>query len=463
MPPSILRTAAALASLTAFAGAQTWLQLNPNPFPNATQQRRTGGFAYHPVAGGLVLYGGLQSSPTATLAETWLYDGTTFTQLSPTTAPPPRWGHRMVYDSRRARIVAFGGRSPTTTANANDTWEFDGVDWQQVVTAASPTARAFYGMAYDSRRGRTVMYGAQSGFPNGNQTWEYDGTTWVQVTTPTTPPGVESPALAFDKARGVTVMFGGYNAVSPGTMYDSTWEYDGVDWTQRQIANPPIARYRAGIDYDEVRGRVVLYGGFGNATALQDTWEYDGNTWTQVATGGPTRSTEAFFAYAPNLGSFVHFGGSGPGGTPNETWLYVGAGTAIAAPFGSGCATSVGTPTLAATAAPTLGSSYQLNLAGAPGSSFGVFVTGFSSETWPVGDLPADLTPFGYGGCDLLVSPDASTFAVFANGTGTQTIAVPTSAAFVNIPLFTQVFVLDASAPNGVGGASNAVHGRLGT
>lgn len=464
--PTLLRAALAAAVLAPLATAQTWIQLNPNPWANTTQARRSGGIAFSPVNGALVMYGGLRSSTTAVLDDTWTFDGVTWTQLTPATTPPPRWGHRMVYDSRRAKLVTFGGRSPTTTATANDTWEFDGVNWQQVFPTTSPNARAFYSMAYDSRRGVCVLYGTQSGSTvgtsGGNQTWEYDGTMWRQVVTAFVPPGLETPAMAYDAARGVTVMFGGYNGASPGTMYNSTWEYDGVNWVQRSPANSPTGRYRAGCDYDARRGRVVVYGGFGSGTALQDTWEYDGNTWTQVGSAGPTKSTEAFFAYSPALSSFVHFGGSGPGGTTNETWLYTGANSAIAAPFGTGCATSVGTPSLTPGNTPVLGTAHQLNLAGAPIGSFGVFVTGLSNESWTLGDLPADLTLFGYAGCGLEVSPDASVFAVFGNGTGSQNLNLPSATAFLDMGLFTQCFVLDGAAPNGVGGASNAVHSRLG-
>lgn len=454
-----------LSLLTGSLAAQTWTQLTPNPFANVTQLLRSGGFAAHPAAG-LVLYGGLRSTPTTVLNETWSFDGANWTQLTPNTTPPTRWGHRMVYDSRRGKLVTFGGRSPTTTATANDTWEFDGVDWQRVFPTTSPNARAFYSMVYDSRRGVCVLYGTQSGSTvgtsGGNQTWEYDGTTWRQVVTNFVPPGLETPAMAYDEARGVTVMFGGYNGTSPGTMYNSTWEYDGSNWVLRTTATSPIGRYRASCGYDSRRGRVVLYGGFGNATALQDTWEYDGNNWTQVATAGPAKSTEAYFAYLPAIGGFAHFGGSGPAGTINETWLYAGASSAIAAGFGRGCATSAGLPSLQPNNNPILGTVHVLDLTGAPNASFGVFMTGLSNAAWSFGLLPADLTAFGYGGCRLEVSPDTSIFAVFPAGSGSHALTLPNATALVDLALFTQCFVLDAAAPNSIGGASNAVHSRLG-
>ena len=194
----------------------------------------------------MLVYGGLQSGPTVTLNETWAFDGFVWTQLTPTTTPPARWGHRMVYDTLRNRIVTFGGRSPTTTANANDTWEWDCAtsNWIQVLPAASPNARAFYSMVYDENRNRCVLYGAQAGSVAGGaaQTWEYDGSTWTQVVTATTPPGLETPAMAYDKRRGVTVMFGGGQSA---TLFNQTWEYDGVQWTLRTPATSPLRAARS--------------------------------------------------------------------------------------------------------------------------------------------------------------------------------------------------------------------------
>jgi hypothetical protein len=444
--------------------AQTWLQLQPAPYPSLLL-RRAGGIAYHP-ANGLVMYGGLQSGPTLTLNDTWTFDGTNWNAVTPATQPPPRWGHRMVYDSRRAVIVTFGGRSPTTTATSNDTWEWNGADWQQVFPTASPNPRAFYSMAYDERRGRTVLYGTQSGSTigtsGGNQTWEYDGTTWSQVTTAFTPPGLETPAMAYDKGRAVTVMFGGWNGLSPGVMYNATWEFDGTNWVTVATATAPSARYRAGCVYDDRRGRVVVYGGFGSGTALQDTWEYDGNDWTQVLTGGPTKSTEAYVGYLPFNNATVHFGGSGPGGTNNESWLYFGSSTAIAAKFGKGCNSGSGVPDLAPTTVPLLGSNYTLSLTAGNFSGVGFIAHGFSNQLALLGSLPLDLTPFGFAGCQLEVSPDALSLLVLVGGSASQSLAMPNTPALADLKFFSQCVVLDPSAPNGNGGLSNAVHGVLG-
>ncbi|MEZ6038646.1 MAG: kelch repeat-containing protein [Planctomycetota bacterium] len=452
---------ALFALLAASASAQTWTQLTT---PNTPTTRRSGALASGPVTG-TVMYGGLQSGPTATLAEMLLWTGADWQPLVTPTAPPPRWGHRMVYDTHRHVMVTFGGRSPTTTATANDTWEYDGTDWQQVFPATSPNNRAFYSMAFDQRRGVTVLYGTQSGSVagGGDQTWEYDGTTWTQATTATTPPGLETPAMAYDAARGVVVMFGGWNGTPPGTMYDQTWEYDGVDWTLRTTANAPSARYRAACCYDDVRGRIVLYGGFGSGTALNDTWEYDGNDWTQIAASGPLKSTESYMTWDGSLGLPLHFGGSGPTGVSNETWLYSAPIDAIAAPFGQGCATSQGVPTLDPATLPVLGTTYQLTGQNGTLTTLALVVYGFDNTVYGPGlYLPLDLTFLGLGGCRLEVTPDVFVTEVVAAGALNTALPLPNNAVLQGRPLFTQAVLLDDQAGNGFGGMSNAVHGRLG-
>jgi hypothetical protein len=447
--------------------AQTWTLQTPPPYPT-TLSRRTGGIAWHPAAGGVVMYGGLQSGPTLVLNDTWLWNGIAWTQLTPVTTPPPRWGHRMVYDSRRGRIVTFGGRSPTTTATANDTWEFDGQDWQRVFPTTSPTARAFYSMAYDERRGQVVMYGVQSGstVAGGNQTWLYNGTTWTQATPATVPPGLETPAMAYDKGRGVVVMFGGFNGTPPGTDYRTTYEWDGGNWTLKPTANAPLTGYRTGMVYDEARGRMVLYGGFAGAVVQQKTWEYDGNDWTQVGAGGPGRITEGYMAYVPTTGQTVYFGGSGPavaGTVNNETWTYSGPTNAIAAKYGAGCATSAGVPDFAPAATPVLGSNYGLTLTGAPAASIAVVVHGLDNLEFVSGTyLPFDLTPAGIAGCRLEVRPDVTAAELPVGGTFTHVIAVPANPVLTGLGLWSQAIVLDAAAPNGFAGISNGVHGVLG-
>jgi len=72
--------------------------------------------------------------------------------------------------------------------------------------------------------------------------------------------------MAFDSLRGRVVLFGGWNGIELG----DTWEWDGGTWQQRSTPTAPAARGGAGMAYDPFRGRAVLFGGTTGAT---DTWE----------------------------------------------------------------------------------------------------------------------------------------------------------------------------------------------
>jgi hypothetical protein len=43
--------------------------------------------------------------------------------------------------------------------------------------------------------------------------------------------------MAYDSARGVTVLFGGYHN-NPGGYYGDTWEWDGARWSLRATTGP---------------------------------------------------------------------------------------------------------------------------------------------------------------------------------------------------------------------------------
>ena len=79
----------------------------------------------------IVLFGG---STALTLSQTWVWDGTNWTQKSPATTPPARYYQGMAPDSAHNQVVMFGGSSGGGFANAlNDTWVWDGTNWTVTV------------------------------------------------------------------------------------------------------------------------------------------------------------------------------------------------------------------------------------------------------------------------------------------------------------------------------------------
>lgn len=183
----------------------------------------------------------------------------------------------MVYDSRRQRIVLFGGAAGSTVLG--DTWEWDGERWTRMATEG-PSARTLQGLAYDSRRGRVVMFGGTGvlapGATSSRETWEWDGVRWA-LTDSTGPSARDHVSMGYDAARGAVIMHGGgLGDVDPG----ETWAYDGRSW-KRLTADGPRRRY-ARLEFDQRAGGMLLYGGFDRQPS-NELWRLDGVTWKRVS------------------------------------------------------------------------------------------------------------------------------------------------------------------------------------
>jgi len=132
----------------------------------------------------------------------------------------------MVYDALRGEVVLFGGTLFPTVYN--DTWTWDGSNWQRESPPASPPARAGLAMTYDEVRGNTVIFGGGSISGYFNDTWVWDGTTWAQQFPATSPSARGGSGMAYDAAREQVVLFGGGEA--DGTCLGDTWTWDGTTW-----------------------------------------------------------------------------------------------------------------------------------------------------------------------------------------------------------------------------------------
>jgi hypothetical protein len=79
--------------------------------------------------GGILLFGG--SDGVNTLGDSWKWDGASFTKLA-ISGPPARLSAAMALDSKRGKVVLYGGQNAAGAALA-DTWEFDGAAWTRIV------------------------------------------------------------------------------------------------------------------------------------------------------------------------------------------------------------------------------------------------------------------------------------------------------------------------------------------
>ena len=84
-----------------------------------------------------VLFGG--EGATGPVGETWVFNGTTWKELSVDPSPTPRAGVDLTYDAQTGRLVLFGGEGPQ--GFYNDTWTFRSGAWRALSPARAPSPR----------------------------------------------------------------------------------------------------------------------------------------------------------------------------------------------------------------------------------------------------------------------------------------------------------------------------------
>jgi hypothetical protein len=296
-----------------------WRQINtPMPRPSAREQHS---MAYDVARGRTVMAFGLTSVP---MKDTWEYDGMRWTQTPQ--APPtflPRYLTTMAYDPIRQKVFTFSG--PGVGA---ETRYWTGSQWQLISTPSSPPARYYAGMTFDATLGKVLLYGGEdsAGILLGD-TWTFDGTNWVQLTAPPRIAELTNSAVAFDSSAGVAIAHGGADCCYPAAVYvDRSRAWDGTSWTLRSAVPTPGRRDSAAA-FDPVLGTSVLFGGYDADTSkgVGDTWEYNEalQLWSNVTTSGPSPRNGHAMTYCAEYGGVIVFGGDGDG-TPllNDLWAY---------------------------------------------------------------------------------------------------------------------------------------------
>ena len=284
-----------------------WTQLSPANSPPA---RDRASMVYDPATHTVLLFGGNGCSAIY-CGDTWTWDGSTWTQLHPATSPPARIWATMAHNGATGRVVLFGGIG--FAGDLNDTWSWDGSTWTQLQPAGSPPARHQASMAYDAASDTIVLFGGQGACGNPcNDTWTWDGTTWAQASTTVHPTGtyfdgIYSAGMAYDAVAGTVALFGG---IDGSVDLEGIWSWNGTTWRQLNHLTSAPGRVLASSAYDQAHGQVVLFGGQdSNSNPLADTWVWDGSNWTQRASGGPSPRTGAAMAYDDATKTVILFGG----------------------------------------------------------------------------------------------------------------------------------------------------------
>jgi hypothetical protein len=328
----------------------------------------------------LWLYGGdpgfaqnCQSAPQFD-GETWHYDVLCSTWSKyPGASPPPRARHTAVWDSKRKRMVIFGGRYRAGASGAytvfNETWSFEpaALDGQGLWTPLQPTGTLPPGLAnaaavYDAAGDRMLVFGGNTSisgltFSPENRLWSLDfaANAWSEVTptTATRPPARQFHAMALDAQRGRLIVFSGGDANAfTGPFLADLWVFDlaARSWSPLAASGtPPMARIRPSLVLDAARDRMLLFGGHDDGQLgerndlsalalaspawttlkLGDTLNQPGNgfcdfpsNFTNADLSSPERREAMGLVQIDPSGSFVLFGGRSDCGVLADLWSF---------------------------------------------------------------------------------------------------------------------------------------------
>jgi uncharacterized protein (TIGR03437 family) len=386
-----------LTVLAAAAVAQTqpnWTQQSPETSPTA----RSGyGMAYDSAHSLTVLFGGTDLNGTI-LNDTWVWDGSNWTRESPKTTLAARANPAVAFDSAHGQVVLFGGVGQVSGIELNDTWVWDGSNWTEQSPQTSPGARSASTMVYDSVHRQVVLFGGQGTDKNFNRlsdTWAWDGANWTQESPQTSPPARSDHAMAYDSVHEQVVMFGG---LVSGTNYLSdTWVWDGSNWTQKFPQASPSVREGASMVFDSAHRQSVLFGGYDSGLNLNDTWVWDGSNWTEESPQtSPSARYRIAMAYDSVHDETVLFGGrDGTDSYLGDTWIWYGGTLPPAGPAISGVVSA---------------SAFGGFSSVAPGSWVEIYGTGLAPDTqgWTGSDFTGNNAPTSLNGVSVSIGGQAA-------------------------------------------------------
>ena len=315
-------------SLAGLASAQPLVYSLATPAGVKPSARVDGTIAYDTVSRRLFLFGG---QDVTTRNDLWAYslDDQRWEELQPSgVRPPARFGHVLIVDPVRRRLIMFGGQASSFFA---DVWAYDLGEntWQQLAgNEAGPSRRYGHSGVYDQMRKRLII---SHGFTNAGRfddTWAFDLTkdTWSNITPSGTKPLRRCLHHAvYDHVGQQMLLYGGCASGFGPCPLGDLWSLDLVNnrWTEITEQPRPPAREHYGTAFDSARERLVIFGGTGGG-ALNDTWAFDtrSRNWQQLnPPGAASPRSRHQGAYAADRGTLYFFGGSTNTGLSNELWM----------------------------------------------------------------------------------------------------------------------------------------------
>jgi hypothetical protein len=240
-----------LAVVAAVAGGYFGLRHDAASGDGGPAARAGAAMAYDPATGDVVMFGGTGSDGQA-LADTWLWDGSGWSEAGPADSPPARYGAEMAWDPQSQRVILLGGTGGTggngcsvgsassgTVSSTEgctqlqDAWAWDGSDWSQIALSHGTGQLGDYtlagaSMATDPTSGKLILVTADSPASVAVPLPAiYNGSSGGEGASAAAPPvssavAVSGGASATGTTGGVCIAVGGGSCGSPVALPSAT-------------------------------------------------------------------------------------------------------------------------------------------------------------------------------------------------------------------------------------------------
>ena len=278
-------------------GEPVWQELTPTGDPPAPRCFHAA--AYDETARSMIAFGGF-SCCQGWMNDAWslsLSTAPAWTRIMPTTPlpGPVYWGASTFYDERRGRMLLVTDDLRLWALQLSGEPQ-----WTEIVPQGpGPTKRVGAAVVLDPLRDRLVV---QGGVCYGNlweryqDTWELplgDPSAWRELSPSGQPPeGRDMAAAAYDPVGDRMLLFGGH--WDWDHFYDDLWSLSlagDLEWSPVVRSEPwPKPRILTPLALDPLRGRLVLFGGYGDGQSYDDLWSLsvdDAQPWSLMTADGP--------------------------------------------------------------------------------------------------------------------------------------------------------------------------------
>ena len=261
---------------------KSWHELTPAQSPPA---RMNASMVYSAAEKHIVLFGGMNNSGQL-LNDTWIWDGTAWTRVDTARAPTARSGACMAYDDTRQQVVLFGGQASNQRFGIllNDTWIWDGTTWRDASPTTRPMARQGASLTNCAAGRQLILFGGSVGHTLLGDTWTWNGADWQEYTPVVRPSARAWATLTYQTHTRQAILMGGHgegsDTIAPVALND-TWAWDSSSWQPLTSVPLPDASDHCAV-YDEARRVITVYAITGGKTVLNDdtaSTSFQSETW----------------------------------------------------------------------------------------------------------------------------------------------------------------------------------------